>query len=72
MRKSLTENRGPAAAKRRIWERGRQWGTGWGMCLQSFAGAMSFVCLADFGFDADNNNAKQRGQRRATVHQLDL
>lgn len=30
------------------------------MCLQSFAGAMSFVCvcLADFGFNADNNNEK--------------
>lgn len=32
------------------------------MCLQSFAGAMSSVCvcvcLADFGFNADNNNEK--------------
>lgn len=51
MRESLTEKGGQqllraGGIKKRILGE-------WGMCLQSFAGAMSFVCLADFGFNAD-------------------
>lgn len=52
MRESLTEKGG-----QQLLRVGKKTHLGeWGMCLQSFAGAMSFVCLADFGFNADKNS----------------
>lgn len=52
MRESLTEKGGQQLLRaEKITHLGE-----WGMCLQSFAGAMSFVCLADFSFNADKNS----------------
>lgn len=53
MRESLTEKGG-----QQLLRAGKKTHLGdWGMCLQSFAGAMSSVCLADFGFNADKATA---------------